>query len=285
MNHMDQNSKYPFILLLTLWFSLPLSSFSQDISPLEIQKIEQAIPAKATVSPKKPRKLLVFTRHEGYKHSAIPYATKALEIMGKTTGAFEVVESQDMSIFNKKTLKEFDAVCFNNTTKLKFVDAKLRKSLLEFVKSGKGIVGIHAATDNFYDWPEAAEMMGGVFDGHPWTSKGTWAVKIDDPEHPLTAAFNGEGFKINDEIYRIKSPYFFHSRDKLRILLSLDMTDETNLNAKGVKPADKDLPISWVRSYGKGRVFYCSVGHNHHIYWNPAILQHYLDGIQLFINS
>ncbi len=243
----------------------------------EVRQIEEAVPAKATAVPAQPRKLLVFTRYEGFKHSSIPYVTKAIEIMGQKTGAYEVVVSEDMSSFSPENLAQFDAVCFNNNTQLEFADPALRQSLLDFVKGGKGVVGIHAATDNFYDWPEAAGMMGGLFDGHPWTSNGTWAVKIDDPEHPLTAAFQGEGFKINDEIYRTKAPY---SRENLRVLLSLDMADTTNLNARGVRPSDKDVAISWVRSYGQGRVFYCSLGHNHHIFWNPAIMRHYLDGIQ-----
>ena len=246
-------------------------------SEKEVRQIEEAAPAEATAVPAQPRKLLVFTRHEGFKHSSIPYATKAIEIMGQKTGAYEVVVSKDMSSFTPENLAQFDAVFFNNTTQLKFEDPVLRQSLLDFVKGGKGVVGIHAATDNFYDWPEAAAMMGGLFDGHPWIEGGTWAVKIDEPDHPLTAAFQGEGFKINDEIYRTKAPY---SRENLRVLLSLDMADTTNLNAKDVRPSDKDVAISWVRSYGQGRVFYCSLGHNHHIFWNPAILRHYLDGIQ-----
>ena len=189
-------------------YFLLLSGCSRAVpSGKEVRQIEEAVPAKATAVPAQPRKLLVFTRHEGFKHSSIPYATKAIEIMGQKTGAYEVVVSKDMSNFSPENLAQFDAVFFNNTTQLKFEDPVLRQSLLDFVKGGKGVVGIHAATDNFYDWPEAAAMMGGLFDGHPWTEYGTWTVKIDDPDHPLTAAFQGEGFKINDEIYRIKAPY------------------------------------------------------------------------------
>ena len=278
---MNQESKVINVALLAVWCFSLLTGVSRAISPEELQKIEGAMPTKATVTPKQPRKLLVFNLCKGYKHSAVPYGAEALEIMGRKTGAFEVVQSEDMSIFKPQNLKRFDAVCFNNTTKLDFSDPKLRRSLMDFVKGGKGIVGIHSATDNFYDWPEAAETMGGLFDGHPWGSKGTWAIKIDDPKHPLTAAFKGEDFKISDEIYRIKG----FSREKLRVLISLDMADETNLKAGGVKLTDKDVPISWVHGYGKGRVFYCSLGHNHDIFWNPAVLQHYLDGVQFALGD
>ena len=268
------------VLLFVLCGLFPAQSHA--VSPEEAQKIEKAVPAKATAVPKQPRKLLVFSLCEGYVHSSIPYWSKALEVMGRKTGAYEAVFSKDMSMFKPENLNQFDAVCFNNTTHLKF-EEPLRKSLMDFIKGGKGIVGIHAATDSFYDWPQAAEMMGGQFCGHPWTADGTWAVKIDEPKHPLMAAFEGKGFKINDEIYRTKPPLY--SRDKQLVLMSLDMTDEATRSAEGIEPTDRDIGISWVKSYGKGRLFYCSLGHNHHITWNPTILHHYLDGIQFALGD
>jgi hypothetical protein len=91
------------------------------------------------------------------------------------------------------------------------------------VDSGKGLIGVHAATDNFYDWPEGASMVGGLFSGHPWGGGGTWAFKIDEPDHPLTRAFGGKGFKLRDEIYQFKDPY---ARNDRRVLLSLDLSDK-----------------------------------------------------------
>ena len=282
MNGMNQKSKVISVVLLAIWCFLLLTNCSQAISPEELQKIESAVPPRATVTPKRPRKLLVFSLCQGYKHSSIPYGSKAFEIMGKKTGAFDVVVSDDMAMFDADKLNQFDAVLFNNSTRLSFKDPVLRQSLMDFVKGGKGVVGVHAATDNFYDWPEAAEMMGGLFDGHPWNANETVAVKIDDTAHPLCTVFKGKGFEIKDEIYQFKVPY---SREKLRVLLSLD-TSKTNVN-KGskIKRTDNDFAVSWVRSYGKGRVFYCSLGHNHHIFWNPAVLKHYLDGIQFALGD
>jgi type 1 glutamine amidotransferase len=148
---------------------------------------------------------------------------------------------------------------------------------MDFVKSGKGLVGIHGGADNFYDWPEAMEMMGNKFTGHPWTAGGTWAIKIDEPDHPLTAPFEGRGFKIKDEIYRTDPPLY--TRDKQFVLMSLDLSDPAT-KAKAEKPEDADVGITWVKDWGKGRVFYCSLGHNNEIFWTPAILEHYLRGIQ-----
>ncbi len=253
----------------------------REVTPEEVEKIEKAMPKSATAKPAKPRKMLVFWRCEGFFHTSIPIVNKALEIMGKKTGAFDVVITDDYSVFTAENLKQFDAVCLNNTTHLKFDPKETPercKALMDFVKSGKGIVGVHAGTDNFYEWPEGMEMMGGKFTGHPWTSGGTWAIKIDEPDHPLMKAFKGKGFKINDEIYRTDPPLY--SRDKQLVLMSLDMSDPTTRNVRGFKPTDADTGISWVKRWGNGRIFYCSLGHNDHIFWNPAVLQHYLDGIQ-----
>jgi len=262
-------------------------------SPQDIQKMEAAMPGKPRVKPAKQRKLLVFTLCQGHAHGAIPFAAKALEIMGQKTGAFEATASDDMSVFEPEKLAQFDAVCMDNTTMRAFTpsdlkklpeqertkarerDAELKKSLLDFVRGGKGLIGIHAATDCFYAWPEYGEMMGGYFSGHPWHED--VGIKLDDPAHPLCAAFKGRDFTIKDEIYQFRDPY---SRKKLRVLLSIDPARTNMKKGNKIRRKDGDFAVTWVRSYGKGRVFYCSLGHRNEIFWNPMILQHYLDGIQ-----
>lgn len=284
---MNRRSEVISIALLAACFlSRPIDVVRAAISPEELQRIEKAV-LKATAEPLKQRKLLVFTRAKGLVHTSIPYATKALELMGEKTGAFKIVVSDDMSIFNPESLKPFDAICFNNSNRMDFKDPAMRKSLMDFVRSGKGVVGVHAATTNFssekpvggVDWPEAAEMMGGIFAGHHWRSgQGEWAVKIDDPAHPLNAAFGGKGFKIADEIYMYKN----FQKDSVRVLLSLDFSDPKTAS---VKREQTYVPVSWIRKWGKGRVFYCSLGHDNHIFWNPAVLKHYLDGIQFALGD
>lgn len=245
--------------------------------PQEIERVEQAMPTAAPAKPAKPRKLLVFSKCEGFVHGSIPLGNKCFQIMGAKTGAFTAVVSQDMAMFEAGRLEQFDAVLFNNSTSLKFKNPDHRKALMAFVKSGRGVAGLHAATDNFYNWPEAAEMMGGLFGGHPWGGGGTWAVKLDEPDHPLNKGFGGTGFKIKDEIYKLRGSVY--SRRKLRVLLSLDMTDKVTL-AQGNKDPKRDIAISWVHKVGKGRAFYCSFGHNNSVYWNPAVLKHCLAGMQ-----
>jgi type 1 glutamine amidotransferase len=262
----------------------------RELTAKELEKMEQVIPAEAKAKPERPRKILVFWLCKGYFHESIPVINKAIEVMGKKTGAYEAVFSDDMNEFNVDKLAGFDAVLFNNTSRLDFNEPSQRKALMDFVKSGKGVIGIHAATDNFYSWPEAADMMGGLFIGHPWTSGGTWAVKNADPNHSLNAAFKGEGFKVKDEIYRQKKLRPVENR---RILLTLDLDDPATKNAKGAEESDRDMPVSWIKNYDKGRpfdgaqgrVFYFGLGHNNEVFFRPAVLQHCLDGIQFALGD
>ncbi|MCX5645616.1 MAG: ThuA domain-containing protein [Phycisphaerae bacterium] len=269
-----------FCLSTALWAQSPKEL--RKLKDEEIAKIKAAMPDKAVAKPAQPRKMLIFWRCETFFHTVIPVANEALKIMGEKTGAFQVTAvTDDYSVFTAETLKQFDIVCLNNTTSLKF-DPKTTPercaALMDFVKSGKGLVGIHAAADNFYQWPEGQEMMGNKFSGHPWTAGGTWAFKIDVPDHPLMAPFKGQGFKLSDEIYRTAAPLY--SRDKQLVLMSLDTSDPTTRNVKEWKAGDEDTGMTWVKDVGKGRLFYCSFGHNDAIFMNPVLLEHYLRGIQ-----
>jgi type 1 glutamine amidotransferase len=256
--------------------------------------IAAALPKKPTAKPKSPRKILIFYRCEGFIHKSIAQGNVALVELGNKTGAYSADLADTYDVFTPENLAQYDLVLFNNTTRLTFDDPAHREALMGFIKNGKGIAGIHAAADNFNSWPEAVEMMGGNFNGHPWTAGGTWAFKLDDPENPLNAAFNGEGFMHKDEIYQYK-PESFAGTDKLRILVSLDMSKAINAevleNPKFAKfneiygSGPREVPVSWCRDYGKGRLFYSNLGHNPDTFWNPAVLQHYLDGIQFALGD
>lgn len=260
-----------------------------------ITSMTAALPNTARVAPKKARTILVYTYTNGFYHDSIPYAAKAIELMGVKTGAFTAVVTNDMNVFTHETLAQFDAIIMDNTTLEVFRPANFndlseeekakalereqihKESFREFVKNGGGLVGIHAATDCLYDWPDYGDMIGAYFISHPWNANVTVKVKLDEPGHPLCKAFEGRGFYITDEIYQFRDePY---SREKLRVLLSLDPSG-TDYSLPGIVREDKDFAVSWVHIYGKGRVFYSSLGHNKHIFWNPVILQYYLDGIQ-----
>ncbi len=277
------------VLCILVWVMVPrvpVSAESPDvlrlITPDEYAKMVDAMPDRPVAKPAKLRQMLVFWRCEGFFHQSIPVVNEALRLMGQKTGAFTVTAvTDDYSVFTPERLALFDVVCLNNTTHLKFDPGSTPErcqALMGFVKSGKGLVGVHAAADNFYKWPVAMEMMGNKFTGHPWTSGGTWAIKLDEPDHPLLTPFQGRGFKISDEIYRTDAPLY--TRDKQRVLMSLDMSDSTTRNVNGFREGDEDIGITWVKPWGQGRVFYCSLGHNNEIFWNAPVLEHYLRGIQ-----
>ena len=250
------------------------------VSPEGAAQLEALIGGALHAKPAKPRKVLVFSKCEGFVHGeGIVYGIKALELAAKT-GAFQADFTTDYAaLTDKANVFKYDAVVLNNTTRLKAKDnPALVPNLIEFVKSGRGLCVIHAGADNFYDSPDAAEMVGGQFDGHPWGGGGTWAFKLDDPSHPLNQSFEGKGFKAGDEIYQQKSP--FYDRSKLRVLVSLDLSDEKTAAAKGQKREDKDFAVSWVRPYGEGRVFYTSFAHDKRAFLDKARLWHILDGLQ-----
>jgi type 1 glutamine amidotransferase len=253
-----------------------------EITADDLQKIEAALPAKATAVPKQPRKLLVFWRCEGFFHgSGIAAGNKAIELLGQKTGAWTTDISREYEVFEPANLAKYDAVAFNNTTHLEFPDEQKKQALLSFVRGGKGLVGIHSATDNFYTWPEAAEVMGGLFSGHPWHGNGTWAFKLDEPDHVLLRAFAGQGFKLQDEIYQFKAPY---TRADRRVLLSLDLSDADTGKVQGGR-TDNDYAVAWIKNVGKGRVFYCSLGHAGNVFQAPAVVRFYLDGIQFALGD
>jgi len=277
---------------MTIGMILVCSMAMAQITPEEKQKIDNAAPRTAFAAPKKPRKVLVTNLHtrDGRVvkgHNSIPFGNMALELMAAYTGAFEPVFSNDTLMFTSENLQQFDAVCFNNTAGVLFNSAKLRANLLEFVSSGKGLIGIHAAGATFvqwprYDqWPAFGELLGGYENGgHPWKAHEWITLRVEEPGHPLTAMFRDKYFPVSDEVFQFQEPY---SRDKLRILLVIDpektdMGEQRNILAQ--RRADKDLAISWIHEYGQGRVFYSSLGHNPHIYWDQAIMGHFLAGIQ-----
>jgi type 1 glutamine amidotransferase/sugar phosphate isomerase/epimerase len=261
------------------------------LTPEERQKIEAALPQQAPAKPKKPRKLLVVDLNVAYGgvnggHHSIPAANMAIDLMGKRTGAYNVVFSNDLDNLKYDKIRQFDAVFLNNTVGMLFVDPEVRDGLIRFVREGGGLAGYHGTSHASMDWPEFGEMLGARQGTHREpTEMGT--VKIDDPSSPLTAAFSGKEFVQQDEFYRFATgPY---SRDKVRVLLSLDV-EKTDMNqgadcSRPCARADHDYAISWIRSYGKGRVFYCTLGHWPKTFMVPALDQFFLAAIQFVLGD
>ncbi|NOX55523.1 MAG: ThuA domain-containing protein [Planctomycetes bacterium] len=262
------------------------------LSAKDRQRIEQALPTQPVVSPVKPRRLLLFDRNVGYPgHPSTAYSNFAFTRMGRKTGAYEAVISGYPEVFRPEYLAEFDAVFFNNTVGNLFRDRKLRQSLVDFVYRGGGLLGVHGTTVAFTwwpgareDWPEFGLMLGARGANHRDSREHVF-VKLDDPSHPLNACFPSSGFEYRDEFFRVHGPY---SRNRLRVLFRID-TEKTDLNQgrpRGrCERADNDYALAWVRSYGRGRVFYCTIAHNPYVFWDPMMLRFYLGAIQFALGD
>ena len=130
---------------------------NQTPNPSDVQAMMAALPGTAPVKPKQPRKVLVLGRAAGFVHSSIPLAARTIEEMGKKTGAWSTTITYDAADINEQNLKQYDAIFLASTTG-HFLDdpedeaatAARRKAFLDFVRNGKGLAGIHAATDSYH---------------------------------------------------------------------------------------------------------------------------------------
>jgi sugar phosphate isomerase/epimerase len=110
-------------------------------------------------------------------------------------------------------------------------------------------------------------------------------IKLDDPDHPVNQPFANRGFDYRDEFFRVHGPY---SRDRVRVLMSID-TEKTDMNQDPnygkVVRADNDYALAWVRQYGRGSVFYCTIAHNPYVFWDPKMLEFYLAATQFALGD
>lgn len=256
------------------------------------KRVENAVPRQARATPKQPRKILVFNLHVNQGevrsgHPSIPLANYAIKHMGDSTKAWETHFSSDPADFAIRNLEQYDAIVFNNTAGMLTEDESLQQNLLDYVYAGGGFVGTHAAAATFCQYPdfdlfpEFADLLGGFESGgHPWRPHEYINLKMDDPDHPVNLAFGGQNFETSDEVFQMKDPW---SRNRVRVLNSIDAAYTDMSPKRQMLPerrADQDFAISWVKRYGRGKVFYTSLGHNNHLYWNTTILQQLLDAIQ-----
>lgn len=278
-------------LLAAKWLGLNAAQAQAILSPEERQRIEAAIPTKAFVTPQKNRKLLIFDLNVGYGgHRSIPTANMAFTLMGKKTGAFETVISRDPSVFKPENLHKFDAVFLNNTVGNLFKDLALRQSFLEFIYAGGGLLGVHGTSVAFTrwpgaheDWPEFGIMIGARGANHRDSDERVF-IKLDDPTHPLNQPFGHRGFEYRDEFFRFHGPY---SRERVRVLFSIDV-NKTEFKGKprgNCYREDHDYALAWVRHYGRGRIFYCTIAHNPYVFWDPKMLQFYLAAAQFALGD
>ena len=250
------------------------------------------------------KKVLVVTTTTGFRHSSIATAEKVLGQLAEQSGAFTVeyvrqpagkpngpqqpkalkddaseAEKQAFKVAEEKfktdqaayaiaetkwtaalkqalsklsaeSLKNYDGVIFANTTgDLPIPD---KEAFLNWIKSGGAFMGMHSCSDTFHGWPEFIDMLGGEFRTHG-AQAGVECMNVD-PAHPSTQKIGKSWVISQEEIYLFKS----YDASKVNDLLSLDK-----------HPNDKTpghYPVSWSKDYGKGKVFYTSLGHREDVW-------------------
>jgi type 1 glutamine amidotransferase/sugar phosphate isomerase/epimerase len=248
-------------------------------------KIVAAIPTQAYAAPTKRRKLLVIESLHGMSHNTIPHTNVMIEEMGKITGAWQAEFNNDLDNLKYPKIKEYDGVFLNSIVGELLAEPAVRDGLERFVKEGGGLGGIHGTPWASRNWDEFAEMIGAQSAPHR-IEQGV--MKVYDPASPLMKPFGGKEVPFREEYYRFEHEGRGRLRwDSVRVLLTVALDDPTIEPRpwNGYKRPDNIYPVAWIRSYGKGRVFYNSLGHMPETLMTPEIVGHFLAGIQFLLGD
>ncbi|MEO5716168.1 MAG: ThuA domain-containing protein [Luteolibacter sp.] len=240
-------------------------------------------------------KLLFFTKSSGFEHDVISwkkgqpsYAEKIFLDLGKKE-SWEFEFSKDGSKFSPEYLAGFDAVIFYTTGDLTAegtdknppMSPAGKQALFDYVKSGKGFVGLHSASDTFHTANESKKgperfanhgkdadpyvcFLGGEFIIHGAQQVAT--NKVIDKKFPGFETA-GDSFAFNEEWYSLKD-----FNPDIHVLTVIDSPA-----MKGTMYERPAYPNTWAREEGKGRVFYTALGHREDV-WTNATFQNILTG-------
>jgi type 1 glutamine amidotransferase len=214
-------------------------------------------------------RVLVFYKTSGFYHKSIPAGIQAIQDLG-AKNRFKVDTTANSSLFNFENLKQYEAIIFLNTTG-DVLDKAQQKEFERYIQSGKGFVGIHAATDTEFSWPWYNKLVGAYFSNHPKVQPAN--ILVSDKNHPSTS-FLPDTWQRTDEWYNFKS-----INEEIKVLAYLDETSYT-----GGENGDKH-PIAWYHEFDGGRAFYTGGGHSDESYNEPLFQKHILGGIKYAIGE
>jgi type 1 glutamine amidotransferase len=239
--------------------------------------------------------------HTGFEHWVIPHTEEVFKILGSKSKGFVLTASKDIHQFEKASLANYDAIVLNNTCSKPdhrhlFWDQlraestadsaavmakaqELESNLIEFVSQGGGLLLLHGAVTTLNNSSKFSDLVGASFDYHPPQQQ--VQVKLENPSHPLVAAFPKEGFSHVDEPYFYKNAY---SKLNFTPLLYFDNAKIHSQRPNQELKSGKTY-VAWIRPEGKGKVMYISPSHNAQSFENPALLQFYLDGLQYVVGD
>ncbi len=172
----------------------------------------------------------------------------------RRSGRYEVTVTDDRSVL-AGALGDYDALalyCQGGE-----MTDEQEKHVTEFIRGGGALIGLHSANTAFTNSSAFVKLLGSAFDHHPHEHQDVH-VKITDPEHPVTVRLGD--FDIHDELYVLK-----------------DLADDVEVLAE-TRYQGRPLPVAYVRTEGKGRVFYCSLGHSEKQFRHPHLRKLLLHG-------
>lgn len=209
-----------------------------------------------------------------------PLLRQALE----DTGRFEVRAVEDFRGAGPETLAGYDLAVLN------YYDARdpafawsgrARSALLDFVRSGHGLVVYHFSVAAFPDWPEFETLCGGNWrpdNGHH-SPPHTFTLSVKDPDHPITRGLRAKFQQPDDELY---ANLKWQSADSFHVLATA-WDDHKLYQGKARQPIPGDgldHPILWTLPYGQGRVFVTVLGHDGPAVKTPAFVATFTRGAE-----
>ncbi|HEY9364202.1 MAG TPA: ThuA domain-containing protein [Chitinophagaceae bacterium] len=212
--------------------------------------------------------ILVFSKTSGWRHLSIDAGKTALIKLGNENG-YIVDTTENADFFTEASLKKYSAVIFLNTTGDVLNDNQ-QAAFKNYIQSGGGFVGVHAATDTEHDWPWYGKLVGAYFLNHPKIQQAT--LNVLDTKHVSTRHLPKQ-WKHTDEWYNFKDI----STD-IKVLISID-----EKSYEGGKNGYH--PIAWYHEFDGGRAFYTELGHTDECYTDQLFLRHLLGGIKYAIGK
>jgi uncharacterized repeat protein (TIGR03806 family) len=174
---------------------------------------------------------------------------------------WEIAFTEDSSQFNETNLSQYSVVVWLNTTG-DVLNSDEQSAFENYIQTGGGYVGIHAASDTEYSWPWYGTLVGAYFDSHPEIQQAT--LNIEERSHASTQTLASTWIHT-DEWYNFQT----NPRENVNVLMSLD---ESTYNPGAA--AMVDHPIAWYRNVGQGRSFYTGLGHTANAYLNQNFIDH-----------
>src|SRR5688572_8975712 len=228
-------------------------------------------------------KVLVFSKTAGFRHDSIPQGITAIQELGAANG-FTVTATEDAAAFTDANLAQFDVVVFLSTTG-DVLNAAQQTAFENYIKSGGGFAGVHAATDTEYSWPWYGQMLGGYFRNHP-PGTPTATVKVEDADEPSTTGIPASWSRV-DEWYNFQGPTNpvingggtdYSPRDSgVKVLMTVD---ESTYGEDDGNATDDDHPVAWCTEFDGGRSWYTAMGHTQASFSEAAFRSHLLGGLR-----